>query len=90
MADDMPENVVDIVADWLNANGCDGLVDDYGECACCLYVNFGDCPNMGYCRPAYYIEACRGCTEDCEWVDSLLTFKGYVPDCERTRKESAE
>lgn len=45
--------VVDILKQWLKANGYDGLVDDSGECGCDLR-NLIPCENsIDRCLPAY-------------------------------------
>ena len=70
-------NVKEIVADWLKANGYDGLCNDVG-CGCTL----GDLMTCGepseYCVPGWRRcdEACQTCPEGPQGC----TFGGHRPD----------
>ena len=59
----MPTNVKDIVADYLKANGYDGLYNGDAECGCDLADLFPcECMNAHVCRPGYK-KLCGGCDE---------------------------
>lgn len=87
----IPKGVGQIVDHWLYENDFDGLANPDVECGC-LLGDHDACPNLTpwNCQPAYVIEPCAGCPEDCDWANALSTIKGFVPDCERMRKEQGD
>lgn len=66
----MSKNVIQIVRSYLEENGYDGLIDDYGECGC-LTDDLAPCGILGMsCKPAYRVD-CK-CAYHCGWHMSLV------------------
>lgn len=64
-------DVFEIVQNYLVANGYDGLVDDFGECAC-LVGELAPCAQIGgSCRAGHRVHVPRGSCEyhgaGCTW-----------------------
>lgn len=58
-------NVSEIVVEYLNKNGFDGLVSGDGECSC-LLEDLAPCDSMQECcEPGYKIPC--ACGERCGW-----------------------
>ncbi|MBL7006356.1 MAG: hypothetical protein ISR78_04665 [Spirochaetia bacterium] len=66
--------VVDIIVNYLEENGFDGLCNPDGECGCC-FCDFVPCENVEIeCRPAYKVayndlseDQKKYIDSDCEW-----------------------
>jgi hypothetical protein len=80
------KSVINIVTEYLKANGFDGLWSEYGECGCSI-ADLMECESEGIdaCLPGYKVP-CKGgvCDGDCEFhigPKSCAVEGVYLGDC---------
>ena len=74
----MAKTVKEIIIDYLEKNGYDGLCNDFGECGC-LKDDLAPCECISTeCKPGYKVKAPRGSDSDIEWMIVPESRTGFL------------